>query len=223
MIEPAPIHYDRIYRFAEGRVRGELKTKLPTGLYYHRPFHTRDVVRVAERIGEMARKRGALTEREVWLLKLAALYHDVGFTHQVKENEPFGAQCAVGELGQLGLSSEDLELVAAAILDTALVRHPRPDLETYHQAPQTKLGKYLCDADLATLGRKDFFKTNEWYRREHNHPLPTQEHLSEEENLRRVHPFLLGHRWHTREAESLFEETKKQNIRELRRRLGLLV
>lgn len=218
---PTP-HYERIYKFAESRVKRSLKNKLPDGLFYHRPGHTFSVVKAVEHIGEAARRNGELTGREYWLLKLAALYHDFGFTHQIKENEPFGAHEATQELGRLGLHADDLALIGGAILDTALVPHPDVSLDTYHQTPQSKLGRYLCDADLSTLGRKDFFKTNEWYRQEHNYPLPIGERLSEAENLRRVHRFLMGHQWHTAEAREFFGEGKRRNLTEVRRQLTAL-
>ncbi|WP_431309052.1 HD domain-containing protein, partial [Halalkalibacter lacteus] len=64
--------YSSIY----SHVEGQLLSKLPPHLTYHSIDHTFDVLKQSERI---ARAENSFPEEDIFLLKVAALYHDTGF------------------------------------------------------------------------------------------------------------------------------------------------
>ena len=79
------------------------------------------------------------------LLKIAALYHDVGFTEKDLDHENVGCRIARESLPGFGFSPEQVEKVCGMIQATRIP-----------QAPRNKLARILCDADLDYLGRGDF-------------------------------------------------------------------
>ena len=62
---------------------------LSPGLTYHSREHTRDVVQQSERI---AREESVTDKRKVFILKIAALYHDTGFMETYSNHEERSCQ-----------------------------------------------------------------------------------------------------------------------------------
>lgn len=132
------------YNKVKGYVMNKLQEELPSNLYYHGPHHTKDVMRAAERIG----KAEGLSEEELLLVKLAALFHDSGFLNKYRENEPEGAKFARELLPKYGFTDHQVDLVEGMILATKVPQRPTNHLE-----------QVICDADLDYLGReKDEFE-----------------------------------------------------------------
>lgn len=182
-----------------------LRRELPDDLRYHAIQHTfEDVLPAAERLARLAN----LGEEETLLLCTAALYHDVGYIEAYDQNEAIGARIARETLPQFGYRPEQIETIAQAILATRIP-----------QSPKTYLEALLCDADLDTLGREDYFETgrNLW--------LELKEHgraLSRREWHERQIKLLSEHQYFTAEASSLRDAGKQHNLEELRRRLANL-
>lgn len=128
-----------------------LRIELPDRLYYHSPEHTLDVLEKAEFLGNYEN----LTQRELLLLRLAALFHDTGFALSAEDHEENSCRFAEPYLNQLQLSTDEKEEVRKAIIATRLP-----------QTPQNRIGEILCDADLDYLGRDDFFPIAELLFRE---------------------------------------------------------
>src|SRR5690606_32006718 len=63
-----------------------LEHKLPDNLYYHNVKHTIDVTTEVELIGWAE----GVSEEDILLLKLAALFHDAGHTISYKDHEYHG-------------------------------------------------------------------------------------------------------------------------------------
>lgn len=176
-----------------------LARDLPAELRYHSIRHTSaDVLPAVERLAALAGVDGD----ELLLLRTAALYHDMGYTEQYANNEPIGVRIARETLPEFGYSPEQIEVIVGMIMAT---RMP--------QAPQTFLEALLCDADLDSLGREDYFETShnlhaelgaccepitltDWYRRQLN--------------------FLSNHTYFTEVARELREAGKQENIRRLK-------
>lgn len=127
----------------EEHVVGKLKRELPKDLYYHGYHHTLDVLRSAKMIG----KAENLSDDEMYLLKVAVLYHDIGFTKTYKNHEAQGCQIATDELTGFGFSAEDIAKVHGMIMATKIP-----------QSPKTKLEQVIADSDLEYLGTDDFEK-----------------------------------------------------------------
>ena len=69
-------------------VFGIMKEKLPNYLSYHSIDHTKHVMDRSEFI---AKKEGK-TEEEIYLLRTAALFHDLGFIEKYKDHEEKGCE-----------------------------------------------------------------------------------------------------------------------------------
>lgn len=123
-----------------------LSRELPASLAYHCVAHTADdVVPNARRIGLAE----GLDAHDLAVLEAAAWFHDLGFVVRAEGHEAIGIGFATEVLPELGFSGTDLAALTDAVLAT---RVP--------QAPTTRLGAILADADLDVLGREDFFARN---------------------------------------------------------------
>jgi predicted metal-dependent HD superfamily phosphohydrolase len=117
--------------------------KLPATLTYHTKGHVLDVL---EQAGQIARLEGITNEKELELLQLAILYHDIGFLYLYKGHEEASCEIARDELKTFGISTADIESICGLIMATRIP-----------QTPKNKLEEIICDADLDYLGRDDFF------------------------------------------------------------------
>jgi len=179
--------------------------ELPPNLDYHGIHHTRDdVLPAAIRLAELAE----VDEEEALLLRTAALYHDIGFLEQYTQNEPVAVRIATETLPGFGFSPAQIEIVGDIIMATRLP-----------QSPHNFIEELMCDADLDSLGRDDYFTTS--------HNLHTElaaygVHLTLTEWYERQIGFLSSHSYFTAVARSLREATKQQNIVELKRRFAAM-
>jgi uncharacterized protein len=124
-------------------VISRLERGLSPKLYYHGLHHTRDdVLPAAILLGELA----GLNKDEQLILQTAALYHDIGYLESYQNHEAIGARIAAQELPELGYSPEFVQQIVGLIMAT---RMP--------QSPRSRLEQLMCDADLDSLGREDFF------------------------------------------------------------------
>jgi TolB-like protein/predicted metal-dependent HD superfamily phosphohydrolase/Tfp pilus assembly protein PilF len=128
------------YDGAEKYVLALLEEKLPP-LDYHNMEHIQDVLQSALVIAENEN----ISQEEVRLLRLAVLFHDVGFIHQASGHEIKSAEIAAEVLPKYGLSEAQISTISSMILATRIP-----------QSPTNQLDKILCDADLDYLGRDDF-------------------------------------------------------------------
>jgi uncharacterized protein len=179
-----------------------LERELPPDLFYHSLQHTRDdVLPAAERLSHMS----ALSSDETLLVRTAALYHDIGFIEQYSQNEQIAVRIASETLPQFGYSPDQIQRIGAIILATQLPQNPTNLLE-----------EIICDADLDSLGRDDFFTTSHRLRQELQ---ARGNSLSLAEWYRIQLRFLHGHNYFTAAARALRQAGKQQNIEELKRRL----
>ncbi|MEZ4808182.1 MAG: HD domain-containing protein [Flavobacteriales bacterium] len=126
---------------AKAYILSRLRNELPAARTYHSLEHTLDVYASAIGIAEQE----GVTGEELVLLKVAALYHDSGFTVQDHEHERAGCVIAQEKLPGFGFSAQQTEQVCTMIMATKVP-----------QDPMDKLSRILCDADLDYLGRNDF-------------------------------------------------------------------
>ena len=120
-----------------------LSKNLSKDLYYHCLEHTLDVQKEAVRI---ALSENISNPEELFLLKVACLYHDSGFLFTYRDHEVAGCNLAKKELPAYGLNQQQIAVICALIMATRIP-----------QTPLTKLEEVICDADLDYLGREDFF------------------------------------------------------------------
>lgn len=119
----------------------KLETELSPFLYYHGLHHTKDVLNMIDIISETEN----ITEKDLELLKVAALLHDAGFIIQYKNHEEAGCFIARETLPVYGYDASEIQTICQIIMATQIP-----------QSPHTLLEEIICDADLDYLGRTDF-------------------------------------------------------------------
>lgn len=176
---------------------------LPPDLYYHGINHTvQDVTPAVKKHAMMAGVNG----EELVLLETAAYYHDCGYLKQYYFNEPIAVDIAAEALPGFGYSNGQIEMIGRIIMATQLP-----------QKPESFLEELICDADLDSLGREDFFITSHCLRLElAAYGQPTSVYEWYEKQL----VFLESHTYFTEVARAAREAGKKRNVEEIKKLLG---
>ena len=170
---------------------------LNADLTYHNKEHTMDVVRQCERI---AADEG-VEDHDLFLLKVAALYHDTGFLKTYFDHEEMSCRIFMEDASLFNFSAEDTDLIKSLIMATKLP-----------QTPKNLLEKIICDADLDYLGRTDFFTIGEGLRKEF---LKYSIIHSDKEWDELQVKFLTSHQYHTESSRRNRESQKQENITKL--------
>jgi HD superfamily phosphodiesterase len=131
-----------LYTAIRSEILHNLDNNLSNDLYYHCLDHTLDVEFQAERI---AVSEKITDTNDLFLLKVACLYHDSGFLTTYKDHEVASCKLAQRELPKFGIVAKQLAIICGLIMATKIP-----------QTPLTKLEEIICDADLDYLGRDDF-------------------------------------------------------------------
>jgi len=149
-----------------------------------------------------------ITPEDTQLLRVAAAYHDIGFTERVQGHEMAGMRIAAQLLPQFGFQPDDIEKVMGMILATRLP-----------QNPLTLLEEIVADADLDVLGREDFFPRSVALRQELMALGQTPSWKQwQEQQLK----FLQQHNYFTEEARRLRDENKRKHALILEERVRQL-
>jgi uncharacterized protein len=180
-----------------------LEQDLSPQLFYHSLDHTRrEVVPAADRF---ASKEGLVGE-EFQLLRIAAFFHDLGFTEQYDGHESVSARIAAEVLPIYHFMPAQVDVVCRAIMATRLP-----------QSPTSLLEEVLVDADLDVLGKEDFFRRSKDLQRE----LATQGRGMDDPQWYATQvKFLKGHTYWTAAAKELRNTQKQRNIEHLERLLN---
>ncbi len=175
-----------------------LDQELPKSLVYHSLKHTLGVIEEAFRFALVE----GISRRDIEILAVAAAFHDAGFLISRENHELHGAALAREALLADGSFQEsEISLIEQMILDTRLQSEGDGPL----QVASSRLSGYLLDADLANLGRSDFFDSVSLVKSElaaSGLVAP----LSEAVLLQR-------HSWHTSAARDLRNWQKQENLR----------
>ncbi len=185
--------FEKIYK----KVMSRLEKSLPSWLHYHSPGHTRYVL---DKTIFLAEKEG-VSGKDLLLLKIAAVYHDIGFLIGPKDHEKTGCRIAAEDLQKYDLTEEDIEKICGMIMATRIP-----------QKPHTRLEKILADADLEYLGTDKFeeFGNDLFQERSHLDPGLTLEDWNKVQV-----EFLSRHHYHTDYCKTHREPVKKNNLRSL--------
>jgi uncharacterized protein len=172
---------------------------LSPSLTYHSVDHTLDVVAQAERI---ARDSG-VSEREIFLLKVAGLFHDMGFLELYVGHEEKSCEYFLEKSADYHFSESDEQIITGIIMATKVPQQPHNLLEAI-----------LCDADLDYLGRVDFYEIAGNLKEE----LLNYGFIHNEDEWKQVQlNFLNFHHYHTASSTALREPVKRQHYHELSR------
>lgn len=179
---------------------------LPKNLYYHRAEHTfSDVLPHAEELAVLEH----VDREELFLLKVAVIFHDTGFTKVYANNESIGAEIAETALKSFGFSNYQITTVKKIIMATSISNKRG---EHFQSAGESILEQIICDADLDNLGRDDFFECGENLRKE----LTFQGKVLSDRNWYNHQTILLeSHNYYTKSAHNLRDAGKEKNLRKL--------
>jgi uncharacterized protein len=175
----------------------KLESELPDHLTYHSLDHILYVLKRAEYI---ANKEG-IDKYNTFLIKVAALYHDMGFIISPENHEETSCELARNELPEYNLSKEDIEKICGMIMATKIPQNPQNDLE-----------KVLADADLEYLSTKNFFPVSEKLFYELKH---FNNDLNREKWNQIQIKFISNHSYHTNYCKHYKEFRKKRNLNQL--------
>lgn len=186
--------FEKIYTLVLSRLK-----ELAPALSYHCIEHTLDVLQQATRV---AVDEG-VNEKELYLLKIAALYHDTGFLYKYKDHESKSCEIFLDDSKQFSFKEGDKNIIVDLIMATRVPQQPR-----------TLLQKIICDADLDYLGRHDFDEIAGRLKTEFfNYGIVADE--AGWHDLQKK--FLENHSYHTSSQQLIREPVKKANLAKIKK------
>ncbi len=184
-----PVLHDEVFHL--------LNHQLPSFLSYHSPKHTKYVLEQAEYIS----KQENVSDHDLYLVRVAALFHDVGFIRQYKDHEEAGCEITKEFMSRYAFDPLDKEKIFGMIMATKIP-----------QNPHTLLEKIVADADLEYMGTDLFYKVSQLLYKE---MLYLDPHLDVHAfNLIQI-KFISAHTYHTDFCKNHREAKKMQNLKEL--------
>jgi uncharacterized protein len=180
-------------------VVSNLRDNLPAHLSYHDYKHTLRVLGAAEFIAGKEHISG----RELMLIKVSALLHDIGFLNISKNHEEEGCRIARELLAGYDITETELSQICGMIMATKIPQQANNPSE-----------EVLADADLEYLGTDDFEEVGEGLYQEmrySNHTLTRTEF--NEIQIR----FLEAHNYFTTYARQHLDPVKQQHLEALKR------
>ncbi len=130
----------KIKAFITSKISNEISDKI----YYHGVHHTLEVLHVCNEYI----KRLKINKKDAYLLRTAALLHDIGFIWTNINHEERGVQYAKQILPEWGYKDTEIDIICNLIMATKIP-----------QKPQNLLEMIICDADLDYLGTERFYDT----------------------------------------------------------------
>jgi HD superfamily phosphodiesterase len=166
-------------------------------LSYHNWKHTQNVLNAVELISE---NTDGVTEQQKEYLRLAAIFHDIGYLESPKEHEERGARKAGDFLEERNYDKEGIKHIQRLILATKLGHQPKDKLE-----------EIIIDSDLSHLGREDYIDTT--YKFLSNELLKnSKSQHTDKDWAESCIMFLSTHRFLTEFAKKHFGKTKQKNL-----------
>ena len=142
---------DVLVEEAKEYVASILTHELSDKCLFHTINHTLDVLKHAEKIGKYCK----LDEDRLNVLRICALFHDVGYVDAYDDHEVFSAEKATTFLLSRNIDKETIRQVEVAIHSTKTPQNPKD-----------KISRILCDADLMNLTFDDYFEQIDLMRKE---------------------------------------------------------
>ncbi|MBK7944880.1 MAG: polyphosphate kinase 1 [Flavobacteriales bacterium] len=188
---------------ARAHVRKWFGTRMPKHLRFHDLEHTLSVTRSALALGRWMR----LSEADLALLELAALFHDTGYSLGAKGHEERGADLAEAFMRKKGVSEQHIRRVRS------LIKATRPGAPV-----RSRLQAAMRDADSAKAGQADFEEKGDRLRGEVEHERGKRYTDREwaDINLK----YLRAHEFLTSQAKRRYGAQKQLNLRAAKDRLA---
>lgn len=194
---------DKMERFESlfENLMDRFKNNLPNYLTYHNAAHTRYVLDKATLIAQAEKIEG----EQLYLVKVAALYHDSGFLKGMNNHENKGCEIVEAELPPHGFSAVQIQEICQMITATKIP-----------QRPQNLLEKVVADADLEYLGTDLFEFGSQRLFDELKHFNPE---LTHREWLKIQIGFLESHKYHTGYCQKFRQPKKMEHLAKLKEEL----
>lgn len=124
----------------------KLQSELPEVLKYHSYEHTHRMLDLVEEYVSPY----PFTAYELEMLRIAILFHDIGFIKHWKDHEDRSCEIARKVMERQDYKQKDIAFVERLIIATRMPQEPIDDLE-----------RVICDIDLDYLGRDNYFERSE--------------------------------------------------------------
>ena len=168
---------------------------------FHDLEHTLSVTRAALDIG----RASGLSEQDLHLLEIAALFHDTGYSKAYQGHEAEGAAFLASQWPAIGGNARTLARAQSLIRATRM-----------HHTPRNLLQQVIRDADSAKAGQVDFLEKAERLRLELEHVLGKR--IGARAWALENTAYLEEHVFYTPYANKRFQAQKAINLRELQER-----
>ena len=180
---------------------GKLKRNLAPDLYYHGVHHIHHVLLAADLIAAHEK----LNSHDLFLLKVAVLYHDSGFMKSYSDHENVSCDIARADLPGFGLNTEEIEIICEMIRATEIPPQPKTQLE-----------KIIVDADLEYLGTDSFNEISNTLFEE----AKIYRNVVSKSDWDKIQvQFLTQHRYYTKFCRQNREPEKRKHLDEVKARL----
>ena len=183
-------------------VIGLLRDNLPQNYLYHNPEHTLYVIDKALEIGRQEK----CTDDELEFIRVAALWHDTGYTKTYKDHEEESCRIARHYLPEFGYTDDYIDRICNMIMVTKIP-----------QLPKNKVEEILADADLEYLGTEEFDGKSEALFKELQFVRPA---FTEAEWYQAQISFITNHHYFTRFCQENKEPVKREHLLKLTNSLG---
>jgi predicted metal-dependent HD superfamily phosphohydrolase len=195
---------DKLIAEAREYISKLLTTELSENCVFHTISHTLDVVSNAEVIGNYCK----LDDESLNILRMCALFHDVGYVDAYDDHEIYSAERAEKYLQEKNVDPEIIVQINAAILSTKTPQNPKD-----------KISKILCDADLMNLTFDDYFEQidlmrKEWEKVGKAKPNSQEFYLSSLE-------FFQSHEYHSKYGKKVLQPKKEKTELKIRNKVLL--
>jgi len=194
---------ESLVKEAEIYVRDLLDNELSKDCLFHTINHTMDVVRNAEIIGDYSN----LCEECKDVLRIAALFHDVGYIDSYENHEVESAAYASKFLTSKNVEESIVKQVVESILATKMPQNPMDDIS-----------KVLCDADLMNMTFDDYFEQIDLMRQEWGKTGKAK--LNKEEAYKTSLEFFKSHQYHTEYGQKILQPKKEKTESKIKSKLA---
>ncbi|MGQ1788271.1 MULTISPECIES: adenylate/guanylate cyclase domain-containing protein [unclassified Saccharicrinis] len=205
-IYPNQVFYTKLqwirYNDLEDAVLGQMRMELSSALKYHNIKHTIDVCTQVEVLG----RAEGLNNKELLLVKTAALFHDTGYMVNPMRHEVQSVRIAKEILPHYFYNKNEIDIICQLIMATESDAEPTKLME-----------KIIKDADLDYLGRADFIPLSEKLWEE---LCNYNGKISQKEWNMKQHAFLSKHVYYTNTAKKLRQVNKEIQMKKIE---GLLM
>lgn len=181
-----------------------LDHQLPKDCLFHSKAHTMDVLKNVEQIGKYSK----LEEEEMNILRVSALFHDIGYVRTHRRHELESALIAKSFLLRENIDENIINQITVAIKATKIP-----------QVPKDKISEILCDADLMHLTYDNYFYQIEMLRMEWEFMGVAKMSINEF-NLNSIN-FFNSHHYHSEFGKTILTSKKEKNLQLLKAKIKI--